>query len=302
MTWRRVARASACTAVLAWSSVGWAGPLSGTFFDDFTATSLGSSWVAMNRHGDYSNSELQCYSPSNVGLTGGNLVLTTQVQSLTCGDATHAATAWNYSSGMVQWSTLNFTYGTVEFRAKFAGGQGTWPAVWLLGANCQTSNVTTADNIGTCNWPNPGSDEIDIAEVLPSDHLHVNQQIHSGNNNSGCSAAVSDVSQNWHVYQLVWSAGSLVWLIDGVQTCQFTTGIPSTPMFVLVNTALGGAGGLVSDSTLPQTTSVDYVKVTTSGSQATPALGRRGPWPLALLLALAGLGVLARRRSVARHA
>jgi beta-glucanase (GH16 family) len=73
----------------------------------------------------------------------------------------------------------------------------------------------------------------------------------------------ADLSQDFHMYQLEWSAGSLVWKIDGTQTCQVTDHVPSTPMFLLINTATGGAGGgAVDNSTLPQTMSVDYVKVT----------------------------------------
>ncbi len=41
---------------------------------------------------------------------------------------------------MIQWKSFDFTYGTVEFRAKMAGGQGTWSTVWLLGSNCQQTN------------------------------------------------------------------------------------------------------------------------------------------------------------------
>lgn len=256
---------SSAAAVSSTASTG-SSSIAGTIFsDDFTAATLGPGWVAMDRHGDYQNdvnSELQCYLPANVTLSGGDLLIASKVQTEMCGDATHPTTSWKYTSGMVQWSTFNFTYGTLEFRAKIAGGTGTWPALWLLGAKCQVSNVTTADNVGTCDWPNVGSDEIDVTEILYSNPGFVNQQIHSGSNNNGCSAATTDVSKNWHVYRLVWTAASLVWMIDGVQTCKITSGIPSTPMFLIINTALGNAAGAVTDSTLPQTTSVDYVRVT----------------------------------------
>jgi beta-glucanase (GH16 family) len=180
----------------------------------------------------------------------------------TCGDSTHAPTPSAYTSGMIQWTNFHFTYGTVAFKAKMAGGQGTWPAIWLLGANCQASNVLTSDNVGSCDWPTPGSDEIDITEIVNSDHVHVNQALHSGATNTNCTASTTDVTQNFHVYRLVWTARSLVWSIDGAETCTFSTGVPSTPMFVIINTALGGVGGPVSSSTLPQTMNVDYITVT----------------------------------------
>ena len=37
--------------------------------------------------------------------------------------------------------------------------------------------------------------------------------------------------------------------------------VPSHPMFLIMNTAVGGAAGRVVDSTLPQAHSIDYVKV-----------------------------------------
>jgi Glycosyl hydrolases family 16/Carboxypeptidase regulatory-like domain len=232
------------------------------FFDDFLGTTLSNQWVALNRHGDYSNSELQCYLPANVTVSNSYLNILSQVQSQSCGDSDHAASTWNYTSGMVQWSTFNYTYGTLEFRAEMAGGQGTWPAIWLLGSNCQATNVSSADNSGACNWPQPGSDEIDVTEILNGNHTSVNQEIHTVSSNAGCTATTTDVSQNFHVYQLVWEAGSLIWKIDGTTTCTLTQNIPTTPMFLIINTAMGGAGGSVNNSTLPQTLQVDYVKVT----------------------------------------
>lgn len=233
------------------------------FFDDFNGTTLGPEWVAMNRHGDYSNSELQCYLPANVSIANSLLSIVSQVQTQTCGDSTHAPSQWNYTSGMVQWKSFNFTYGTVEFRAKMAGGQGPWPAVWMLGANCQASNVLTADNVGTCNWPQPGSDEIDITEIKNADQKTVWQNVISGSSGfQSCTPTTTDVSQNWHTYDLIWAPGSLTWQIDGTTTCHISNSIPSMPMFLIINTAIGGGGGPVNSSTLPQTTAVDYVKIT----------------------------------------
>ena len=167
-----------------------------------------------------------------------------------------------YTSGAIQMRSFSFTYGTIEFRSRESGGTGTWPAEWLLGSNCQQTNVASADNHPPCDWPNPGSDEIDIAEIMGHNLTTVNEAIHSRGNNDGCRAATSDVSENGHTYQLVWSPGSLVWKIDGAVTCTKTDGVPSTPMFLIINTAVGGSGGgSVDPSTLPQTHQVDYVRV-----------------------------------------
>jgi beta-glucanase (GH16 family) len=227
-----------------------------TFDDEFDGSTLSSAWTAPNGPGDQSNNEQECFSPQNVTVTGGLLGEEAQVGSLpgdSCG----------YLSGAVQMTSFSFTYGTVSVRAKMAGGIGTWPAIWLLGSDCQSPNWLQ----NNCAWPAPGSNEIDIAEILQSNHTHVNEQVHTENSsgaweNPGCTASTSDVSQNWHTYTLIWAPGSLSFQIDGVQTCHVTSYVPTTPMFVIINTAVGGnGGGTVKNSTLPQTTEIDYVRV-----------------------------------------
>jgi beta-glucanase (GH16 family) len=233
------------------------------FFDDFLGTTLSSQWVAMNRHGDYSNGELQCYLPANVSVSGGNLNIQTLAQTQSCGDSDHAAGSWNFTSGMVQWGTFNFTYGTVEFRAKTAGGQGSWPAVWLLGYNCQASNVLSADNVGACNWPNAGSDEIDIVEMSDNNYISVGHDMFVSSGGQACfQNASSDTSQNWHVYTMTWKSGSVSYAIDGQPAgCSHTSGVPNTPMFLIINNAIS-PNWTVAPSSFPQTMQIDYVKVT----------------------------------------
>ena len=222
--------------------------------------------MALDRPGDASNQELQCYRPANAAVTGGNLVTTTKVDGSCSGH--------RYTSAMVQWRQFAFTYGTLEFRARMAGGTGTWPAVWMLGSNCQQSNITTPDNVGTCHWPEPGSDEIDVTEVFGGSTTTVNQGLISTAGNDGCRPEVSDVSADWHTYQLVWAPGSLTWTIDGTTTCTVTSGVPSTPMFVMINTAVGGVGGgTVDDATLPQQNLIDYVRVISGPATTTVTPG-----------------------------
>ena len=206
----------------------------------------------MNDHGRTGNGELQCFLPANVGEGGGYLTEVVKVDS--------SCTGFSYTSGAIQMRTYNFTYGTVSVRAKFAGGTGPWPAIWLLGANCQPWRMYT----NHCQWPQPGSDEIDIAEILNSNHSAVNQQIHSTAGSPGCMPTTSDTSQNWHVYTLIWAPGKVTWEIDGVVTCVQTGAVvPSHPMFLIMNLSLGGTGGgTVNNGTLPQISYFDYVRVT----------------------------------------
>lgn len=228
-----------------------------SFDDEFDGSSLDTSkWLANDsRIGRTSNGEVQCYLGGNVTV-GGGLLSETVRQDGSC-------PGFSYTSGAVQMRSFSFTYGTVEVRARLAGGSGPWPAIWLLGLDCRYWRMPPGTGCSP-PWPQPGSDEIDIAETLNSDHAAVNEEIHSTAGTPACSAGVSDTSANWHVYRLTWTPGRLVFAIDGTTTCTLTQGVPSHPMFLILDTALGGSGGGgVDPSTLPQTSAFDYVRVWT---------------------------------------
>jgi beta-glucanase (GH16 family) len=224
-----------------------------------TQTGADSQWIALNRAGA-PNSNLQCFTPNNVSVSGGNLVITSKSEAATCSSFDLASAAYRYTSGFVSMRTFNYLYGTLEVRAKFGGGAstGSWPIIWMEDASCQASDPTGTDD--RCN-----GQEIDVAEILNSDFTRVNQQIHVNDfaHNDGCTASATDVSQSFHVYQLVWSAGSLVFKVDGASTCTINRSyVPSGPMYVKINNFVGNMGGAVNSSSLPWTSLVDYVKVT----------------------------------------
>ena len=240
------------------------------FYDDFTGTSLSSAWTVISRHGEYSQNETECNTPLQARVANGFLTITTTAQSATCGDfnidgsVRNAPSSWPYTTGDVQWKNFNFTYGTVEIRAKFpAKGTGLWPALWLLGSNCQVTNPFTADT-GYSTCPNLSSSsyaEIDMVEC---------------DLNNWCQLALSNpgnfptcgftVDSNFHVFTLKWTPTAVGVAVDGQDTgCGFTSGsmtIPSTPMFLIMQTQTGGAGGNPNDPLLPAQFVIDYVKVT----------------------------------------
>ena len=231
--------------------------LSGTGTADATP-GLSAEWIALNRAGAPTSNN-QCYIPANVTLKNA-LFLHTYLQSATCTSFDETtATQYSYTSGSIVMRSFNFLYGTVEWRGRFGGGtdSGLWGIVWMADASCQSSDPTGTDD--NCN-----SQEIDITEILHSDFSHVNQQIHVDDfkHNDGCKATVTDTSQNYHTYDLVWSAGSLIWKVDGNVTCTIRQKyVPNAPMYVKANNMVGAFGGPIRNSTLPWTTEVDYIKV-----------------------------------------
>lgn len=247
------------------------------FFDDFTGTALGSAWTVISRHGEYAQGETECNIPQEVAVANSLLTITTTLGPYTCGDfnvdgsVRHAPSSWPYITGDVQWRSLNFTYGTVTVRAKFPDqSTALWPAIWMLGSNCQNTNPFTADvGYDTCPALNsPDYAEIDMVECDTNNwcQLALANLANSGSGGANFPTCGYPVDTNFHVFTLTWTATSVAVVVDGQPTnCSFSSPawtIPSTPMFLIIQTQTGGAGGTPNDGLLPATFQVDYVKVT----------------------------------------
>jgi beta-glucanase (GH16 family) len=124
-------------------------------------------------------------------------------------------------------------YGYFEIRCRFPKGKGLWPAFWLLAQEDKKPQ-------GLTGWY-----EIDVFEVLGHDTttVHMNN-IFPGKDKNGSKMASfkgEDVSNGFHTFGLLWEAGRTRIYIDGVQRYENTEGVPDQPMYLLVNTAVGGA-------------------------------------------------------------
>lgn len=232
-------------------------PLAAYSFVVHAQTGLDRKWIAYNRAGA-ENSSLQCFTPRNVAVSGGNLVLTTKVETASCSSIDLPQGPHKYTSAFVAMRNFNFLYGTVEVRAKFGGGMnsGAWPVIWFLDASCQATDPTGTGEgcIGQ---------EIDMVEILDGNFGLVNQQIHIAGRNDGCKPQISDVSRDFHTYQMDWSSGVLVFKIDGITTCTIKNkAVPSTAIYMKINVFVGSYGGQVKDSSLPWKALIDYVKIT----------------------------------------
>ena len=239
------------------------------FFDTFPGNTLSPNWTVISRHGEYAQAETECNIPEQVTVANG-LTITTAAQSTICGDfhpdgtIWHTPAAWPYKTGDVQWKNLNFTYGTVEIRAAFpVRGTSLWPATWLLGSNCQSTNPLTGETgVGTCpNIGQSGYTEIDMTECFSSAWC----QFHIANPNfgigGGCDATYNNVDTNFHTFKTVWSSSGITQYMDGavVSNCNQKM---SNPMFLIIQTQTGGNGGTPNNSILPASLVVNYVKVT----------------------------------------
>jgi beta-glucanase (GH16 family) len=243
------------------------------FFDDFTGSALSPDWTVVVRHGEYAQSETECNVADAVSVANGNVNIVTSAKSANCGDfnvdgsVRHMPQAWPYTTGDIQWKSLSFTYGTVTIRAKFPDqGTGTWPALWLLGTNCQRTNPETADvGYDTCpDLSSPDYAEIDMVECDLNNWCQL--ALSNVGNFPTCGFLQDPLDTSYHTFQLTWTPTEVSVSMDGADTmCSFASPqwvIPSTPMFLIMQTQTGGAGGAPNDGALPTTFSIDWVQVT----------------------------------------
>jgi hypothetical protein len=199
--------------------------------------------------GGWGNNELQTYTNSseNVIVEDGVLKITARSDG-----------SGGYTSARIKSENLfEFTYGTVEVRAKLPSAQGTWPAIWMLGANFE--------QVG---WPNCG--EIDIMEQTGWDKNKVLATSHWSNNGNyagyGLETSITNSSSIFHVYKLVWSQGGAIRIFVDDQEYYVMTTNSSMPFnadfFFILNIAMGGnLGGTINPNFTQSTMEIDYVRV-----------------------------------------
>jgi beta-glucanase (GH16 family) len=157
-----------------------------------------------------------------------------------------------------------FTYGRVEFNAKMPSGVGTWPALWMLGANI--------DEVG---WPRCG--EIDIMEYVgfqpDTTHSNVHTRYQSGATDFHGEIPLATAEEYFHVYGMTWTSNSINFYIDdpGNIVNTYSPGTKTEenwpfdkPFFIIMNFAVGGNWGGkngVDGDIWPQSMVVDYVRL-----------------------------------------
>jgi hypothetical protein len=223
--------------------------------DEFNGTSLSSDWTHEIGNGSWGwgNNELQYYRHQNTTLENGYLTIRAKQEYYG---------GFNYtSSRIITKGNIFNTYGRIDIRAKLPYGQGLWPALWMLG-----------ENINSVSWPTCG--EIDIMEMIGGTgyndrtihgtvHWEDNGHASYGGPNSLSSGRFAD---EFHVFSIIWTPSSIVWLRDDIQYKSIDiTNLSAfhNDFFFIFNVAVGGnwPGSPDGTTVFPQTMIVDYVRV-----------------------------------------
>ncbi len=267
------------------------------FSDEFDGSELDQSkWNIVEGDGcpdlcGFGNNELQVYSADNIEVSGGTLKITA-LDNPPGADAPYSSARINTKD------KFEFRYGRVEFSARLPGGQGMWPALWML----------HADESVYGPWPAGG--EIDVMEAFnpgvagntatqSTTHYGLPGQPFNGTSSQNDNGVPLDAA--FHEYAVEWERDQLRFFVDGVhfqtQTSDewyayfpadedgfydplgaYKIGPRDAPFdqafYLIMNLAVGGNPvGPPEGTQFPQTLEVDYVRVYQCAN-ANPDTGR----------------------------
>lgn len=272
----------------------WADEFNGTGIDPTRWTLADDCWGGGNQ-------ERQCYTPraTNAQVSHGQLVITARKQAWRGptypqdlrDSAEKAAARAEKPFTSARLSTKGkaaWRYGRVEVRAKLPGGQGSWPAIWMLPAHDRYGHWAASGEIDILETVNLG---VPCAGCNAGREDHALGTIHFGgvppaNRHVGSETPIPAPVDGYHVYAVDWAPGAITWSIDGVPYETRHAGEWSTtgsadplapfdqPFYLVLNLAIGGGlpesrnGGGVDSSGFPRTMMVDWVHVWQSDAAA----------------------------------
>lgn len=235
--------------------------------DEFKGERLDSKkWNVLIRE-ESKHNERQYYLPDEVWLEKGVLRIRSQVRSYG---------SMKYTSGRLDTrGKFAPVYGRFEIRAKLPAGKGMWPAHWLYPEHRDwamerlMAEAVAKGEERLIPEHRPWYTEMDIMEFLGHEPNVLYGTHHyytfdgQKRTSSGTWRGSFDVTKDFHTYVFEWEPDSLRWFIDGERIHATASGIPHTPHYLILNTAVGGAWPGDPDSTtvFPQYHDIDYVRV-----------------------------------------
>jgi beta-glucanase (GH16 family) len=233
-----------------------------------------SSWSYEN--GFVRNQELQWYTPANAFCSNGLLVIEGKKERIKNQEYSEGSSNWKTNREYAEYTSASirskgrrqWQFGRFEIRARIDTSRGSWPAIWTLGI--------------TKPWPSNG--EIDIMEFYRVRNVPTilanfawGTERRSVAKWDDLKKPLSDFTEKdpewvkkFHVWRMDWNKDSISLFLDDLllnSALLKNTVNPDgfnpflQPHYILLNLALGAAGGDPGKSAFPIKYEVDYVRV-----------------------------------------
>ena len=182
----------------------------------------------------------------------------------------------SYTSGVITTKdNFEFTYGYIEFCMKHpCVADGYWAAGWLFNPFFTSDEIDAAEIVGNPAYGNL----VQNWHALHSAQNNVLQSLDPNGFNSGsvsnCNGGFYDSNNGltlppincgeFNTYGVLWEEGRIGWYVNGnlVNEVCDTELIPSGPMYIIANLAVGGVlGGTPDPNHFPAELEIDYIRV-----------------------------------------
>lgn len=258
---------------------GWTLEWSDEFNDDTFDTKI---WDRQEMLNPFNNEWEQYYdSPDLVWVEGGYLIFKAEWDGKAHGDNHYRSGRILSNPGGEEGTKAvkgkTFLYGKIAARIQLPYGKGLWPAFWMVGDNNRQTG-------GSTPWPRCG--EIDIMEMGSQSEPDYGQGTISGaiHHDPGTEKEPQGYNQyivpgkvilpnneffskKFHVFEIEWDPGQIIWKLDGVQFGVADITAPGKdefhkPFYIILNVAVGGNFTAEPDKTtpFPQYMYVDWVR------------------------------------------
>ncbi|WP_280125593.1 glycoside hydrolase family 16 protein [Akkermansia sp. N21169] len=221
------------------------------------------------------NEEPQWYQAKNAFCKGGNLVIEGRKEKINNPRYKKESKSWHLNRKQAEYSSASLTtkkkfawlYGRFECRGRFLPVEGMWPAFWTVGI--------------TERWPSCG--EIDIMEYYQGTYLanlcwaSERKSIGQWSTTRTPVDRLREKDPLWdskfHVFRMDWNKDSISLYVDDILLNRTMLDKTKNALFekqenpfhqpqaIILNLALGKAGGKLDKIKWPATFEVDYVRV-----------------------------------------
>ncbi len=162
-----------------------------------------------------------------------------------------------YHTGMIgTQGKFERAFGYWQCRVKLQDSVGHWSAFWL-------QTPTMGKEIGN---PRLSGTEIDIYEYLARETDRVHHNLHwdgygKHHKHHGRTVTVEGFDEGWHTVGLEWTKDRYVFYVDGKETWRTSRAVSHRPQYIILSAEVGKWAGDIAEAKLPDSLTVDYVRV-----------------------------------------